>query len=159
RLRECGIRPENIIAIDLLEGQARRARHAHPWMAALTGDAEYLPFRDECFDLVYQSTMISSVLEGRKRMAIFAEATRVLKHSGLFVSYDVRYPNPWNRQTRPVRANELRQAFAGWPMAVRSLTGIPQIVRVLAPRSIAACRLLERIPPLRSHLLVAARRP
>ncbi len=159
RLRDCGVRPQNIIALDLLERQARRARQAHPWLASLTGDAESLPFLDETFDLVYQSTMISSVLERRRREAIFAEARRVLKPGGLFLSYDIRYPNPWNRQTRPLRSSELRRAFGGWPIAIWSLTGIPQLLRLLAPYSIAACRTLERIPPLRSHLLAAARRP
>jgi SAM-dependent methyltransferase len=159
RFRECGIRPENIVAIDLLERQARRGRQAHPWMISLTGDAESLPFRDASFDVVYQSTMISSVLEARRRNAIFADVRRVLRHGGFFLSYDIRYPNPWNLQTRPLRSAELKRAFGGWHITIGSLTGIPQLLRVLAPHSIGVCRVLESIPPLRSHLLMVARRP
>jgi len=45
------------------------------------------------------------------RARIFAEVRRVLVAGGVFLSYDTRYPSPRNRNTRPLRARELVQAF------------------------------------------------
>jgi hypothetical protein len=75
------------------------------------------------------------------------------------MSYDMRYPNPRNRYTKPLRLSEIREAFAGWRIASRSVTAIPHLLRMVAPFSSGACRILEGIPFLRSHLLVVARRP
>jgi len=148
-----------IIAIDLLRGDVGRARTRLPWLSGAVGDAARLPILDAAVDLVFQSTMISSVLEDRLRAAIYAEAARVLKRGGAFISYDTRYPNPWNRYTRPVRPGELRRAFPGWSLRLTSLTLLPPLVRRLAPLSTALCRAGERFPPLRSHLLACAVKP
>lgn len=147
------------MALDLDLGRLRAARARHPWLRALAGNGTKLPFRDATFDVVYQSTVISSVLDSARRTAILREAGRVLRSGGLLVSYDMRYPNPWNRHTRPLRASEVRSALPGWQMNVTSLTGIPQIIRPLSRISLSLCRLVEAVPALRSHLLVIARKP
>ena len=158
-LLESGFRPEALIALDLDENRVRSARARYRWLRALAGDGTKLPFRDEAFDVVYQSTMISSVLDASRRAAILKEAGRVLRPGGTFISYDMRYPNPWNRHTRPLRLSELRCAFAGWKLSGGSLTGIPQIIRPLSRVSLPLCRLVEAVPIFRSHLLAFARKP
>lgn len=158
RFKALDARSERFVGLDLLENNARDARSANPWMNTIAGDAGRLPFPDGRFDLVYQSTMLSSVLDAALRETIYREIARVLVPGGLFLSYDTRYPNPWNPHTRPLRAGEFRRAFPGWRVSAWSSTAIPQMQRALAPFSLAACRLLEGIPPLRSHLLVLARK-
>lgn len=157
--RDLGVSPERLVALDLLESHVRRAREGYPWMNAIVGDAADLPFPPGRFDLVYQSTMLSSVLDRRHRQRILREVDRVLAPGGIFLSYDTRYPNPWNRQTRPVRAAELRHAFGRWTLRAWSATLIPQVHRALLPVSRTLCRALEALPPLRSHLLVLAIKP
>src|SRR6266571_1361347 len=159
RWRDLGARADRIVAFDLLRDAARQARLDHPWMAAVTGDAASLPFRDEVFDLVYQSTMVSSVLAPARRERLLGEVRRVLAPGGLFVSYDTRYPNPMNRNTRPLREGELARAFDGWSLEAWSLTAVPPLQRVIAPLAPSVCRALERVPPLRTHLLALIRRP
>ena len=159
RFGDLGVQGDHLFALDLLEERARRARQDHSWIRFLVGDATRLPFRDSWFDIVYQSTMLSSVLEAEHRARIFAEVRRVLVAGGVFLSYDTRYPSPRNRNTRPLRARELVQAFRGWPTTLRSLTPLPQLVRLVAPFSLAACRALEALPPLRSHTLALIRKP
>jgi len=83
----------------------------------------------------------------------------VMTPGGIFLSYDTRYPNPWNRHTRPLPAPELSRAFEGWFMETWSLTGLPPLLRLLAPWSLPLCRALESVPVLRSHLLTLARKP
>lgn len=158
-LLESGFRPEALIALDLNELSVRSARARFRWLRALAGDGTKLPFRDEAFDVVYQSTMISSVLDASRRVAILEEAGRVLRPGGAFISYDMRYPNPWNKHTRPLRLSELRRIFTGWALRASSLTGIPQIIRPMSRVSLPLCRLIEAVPVFRSHLLAIARKP
>ena len=159
RFVEIGCARERILALDLVESYARSARRARPWLNCLLGDATRLPFPGASLDLVYQSTMLSSVLDPARRSSILGEAARVLKPGGWFMSYDTRYPNPWNPHTRPLRPVEFRSAFPGWKLSQWSLTGIPQLLRLVAPWSLRACHAIETIPILRSHLLVLARKP
>lgn len=159
RFRQVGMRPDRVVAIDLVWEFLCSARRYHPWLAALQADGALLPFRDGAFDVVYQSTMLSSVLDRERRARILGEVRRVLGPGGLFLSYDTRYPNPWNRNTRPVSAAEFRAAFPGWRVSVRTCTPIPQLVRLFwfLPRTV--WRAIERVPPLRSHLLAVVRKP
>src|SRR5439155_1283967 len=113
RFRHLGVRPERIVALDLLREYPRLARRSHAWLAALQADGALLPLRDGSFDVVYQTTMLSSVLDRARRSRILREVRRFLARGGLFVSYDTRYPNPWNRNTRPVSSAEIRGAFPG----------------------------------------------
>ncbi len=159
RFGRLGVPASGIVSFDLNPMYARRMRDANKGICAVAGDATRLPFQDVSFRIVYQSTMVSSLLDAATRRAVLGEVARVLAPGGIFVSYDVRYRNPLNPNTRPVRARELSRAFRGWPMTISSVTGLPPLVRLLAPVSIAACRLIEVIPPLRSHLLVIACKP
>ena len=159
RIKDIGVPGDMIVGMDLLGRALQRARLAHPWLALLQGDAGRLPFRADSLALVYQSTMLSSVLDRGWRRTVLAEVGRVLRPGGYFLSFDTRYPNPWNRHTRPLPASELRAAFPGWGVWIRSANGIPQILRLLAPISLGLCRAVESLPALRSHLLVVARKP
>jgi len=158
RFKDLGARADRFLGLDFLQRCARGAREKNPWMSTIAGDACRLPLPAARFDLVYQSTMLSSVPQPDRRAAAFREIDRVLAPGGVFLSFDTRYPNPWNPHTRPLPARVFRDAFPGWPLTIWSNTAIPQLQRALAPYSIAACRLLERIPFLRSHLLVLARK-
>jgi ubiquinone/menaquinone biosynthesis C-methylase UbiE len=158
RFDRLNIRRDRFFGLDMLEKYARSARATYPWMSILAGDAGRLPFPNERFDLVYQSTMLSSVPDSAQRARVFGEIERVLAPGGVFLSYDTRYPNPWNPHTRPLRAAEVRKAFRDWTVKAWSLTALPQLQRAVAPVSLAGCRLLERIPCLRSHLLILARK-
>src|SRR5438445_11311860 len=140
RFRDWGVSPSRIMAIDLLDDRARCARQTYGWMTSLVADAACLPFRSESFEIVYQSTMISSVLDAKIRGAIFPEVRRVMTPGGIFLSYDTRYPNPWNRHTRPLPAPELSRAFEGRFMETWRLTGLPPLLRLLAPWSLPLCR-------------------
>jgi ubiquinone/menaquinone biosynthesis C-methylase UbiE len=154
-----GFQPDKLVALDLDQRSAGVARVKHRWLRAVVGNGTILPFRDRSFDVVYQSMMISSVLDPGRRLTILREADRVLRSGGSFISYDTRYPNPWNRQTRPLKLAEMRKAFPGWTLNRSTLTGIPQIIRPLSRISLSLCRMVEAVPILRSHLLVFARKP
>jgi len=159
RFRQLGFRPERIVAIDLLRESLLRTKTSRGWLAVLQADAARLPFRDATFEVVYQSTMLSSILDRSLRGKILHGVRRVLSPQGLFLSYDTRYPNPWNRNTSPVSSSELRAAFPGWRVSAHSTTPIPQLARLVGKLSKRALRVIEAIPLLRSHLLAIVRRP
>lgn len=159
KLRQLGCRPERILAIDLLDDLARSARQAYPWLASIQAGGWELPLAGASVDLVMQSTMLSSVIDSGRRARIYAEIRRVVRPGGLFVSYDLRYPSPLNRDVRPVPLQELKRAFRGWRVIAGSVTGIPPLLRALAIWSRRACDMVETIPLLRTHLLVRARKP
>lgn len=147
-----------ILAVDLLARSAHALAH-QAGVHVVMGHGALLPVATGSVMAVFQSLMLSSVLDTVIRAHIYAEIARVIAPGGLFVSYDTRYVNPVNPHTRPVALRELRRAFTGWRLRHRSLTGLPPLLRWLAPRSLALCRAVERIPPLRSHRLVVARKP
>ena len=147
-----------LVAVDLRTSALRALRASGGAAQAVAAHASRLPFRDGSVDLILQSTMLSSVLSDERRAAILGEIRRVLRPGGLFVSLDLRLPNPRNRNIRPVGRRELRRGFDGWPCGARSLILAPPLQQVLraAPRLAAAA---GAIPFLRSHLLFWVRRP
>jgi SAM-dependent methyltransferase len=147
-----------VLAVDLLS-RCTQALSQQAGVHPVMGHGAFLPVATGSVMVVWQSLMLSSVVDPSMRRHIYAEIARVIAPGGLFVSYDTRYTNPWNPYTRPVALGELRQAFAGWRHRHRTLTGLPPLLRWLAPTSRALCRVVESIPPLRAHRLFVAERP
>jgi SAM-dependent methyltransferase len=115
-------------------------------------DAAELPFPDRSFDLVAQSTLISSVLDTASRRAIASEMVRVLRPGGRILWYDFIW-NPVNRATRGIARAELARLFPGFSGPIERVTLAPPIARPLArlnPRLAAA---FSTLSPLRSHYL------
>ena len=158
RLEDLGCSGTSIVFLDLLLERTAAAAQFHPSIPFVVGNAACLPFADEQFDLSYQSVMASSVLSLAMRKAIAREMVRVTRRGGLILWYDVRYRNPFNPETRPISRAQIRVWFSDCEGEIISLTLIPPIARVIAGWSRKACRLLEALPPLRSHLLAVLRR-
>lgn len=153
-----GAVPGEVVGIDALPGAIGMARRVHPDLRLLLAGGDALPFRDGSFDLVSQFTVFSSILDGGVRRGAAAEMVRVLRPGGVVLWYDFTV-NPTNRETRGIGAGEAARLFAGCSIQFRRLTLAPPIARVVAPRSWLAAELLERISPLRTHLLMLARKP
>lgn len=126
----------------------------------LNANAMQLPFANATFDLVLMATMLSSVLDDDIRHGIAAEVDRVLKPGGRVLVYDMRYPNPQNREVRPITKRELASLFPRLVADSRSLSVIPQLSRAL-PEELAAglYAAARRVPALRSHRLTVLRKP
>lgn len=149
-----GADPARLAGIDLLPARlTAAAQHGAPGLLTLA-DASRLPFADTTFDVVLQFTMLSSVLDAVARRAIAAEMLRVLRPSGVIIWYDFIW-NPTNPDVRGVRLVEVRRLFPGCLIDARRITLAPPISRRLALRSWTLSRLLEALPFLRSHYLIA----
>jgi SAM-dependent methyltransferase len=158
RLVSWGADPGRLAGVDLLAERVATARRIHPGIDVRRADASALPFADAGFDLIFQLTVFSSILEPEMRRAVAREMARVLRPGGLVVSYDFRVARD-RRNTRPLRAAELIALFPGFTADARCVTLVPPLARALAGRSWLLCELLEAIPPLRTHELVVLGKP
>jgi ubiquinone/menaquinone biosynthesis C-methylase UbiE len=151
-------RPEHLHGIDLLEERVREAKALGPHLRIFQGDAEHLPFRDRSFDVVLQSTVFTSILDENAKRRIAQEMQRVVRDDGAILWYDFRYNNPQNADVRGIGKREIVALFPGCRLDFHTLTVAPFLARAVAPRSWTLCQLLEAIPPLRTHYLVAIRK-
>jgi len=148
-----GADPTRLAGVDLMETFIAEARKLLPQADLKTGSGDALPWPDDHFDIVVQQTVFTSVPDPALRRAIANEMRRVTRPGGCLLWYDFRYPNPRNPDVQPMPAGEIRALFPDCRITLRSVTLLPPLARALAPISHCLCRILERIPPLRSHLL------
>ena len=148
--------------VDLLVDRLERARQAVPGAALSVGGAERLPYRDGVFDLVFVSTLFSSVLDDALAARMAKEIARVTAPGGTILWYDVRLPNPWNRNTRSRSASTVRALFRGAAVTLTPVTVLPPLARWLGavrpgPLRAACYRGLHAVRPARSHYLATIR--
>jgi ubiquinone/menaquinone biosynthesis C-methylase UbiE len=158
RLISWGADPTRLSGVDLLPERIATARRIDPCLNVQQADASDLPFPDGSFDVVWQLTVFSSILDDTMRRAVATQMARVLRPGGLVVSYDFRVARD-RRNTRPLRASDLTILFPGFQADTRRVTLIPPLARALAPRSWLLCELLEAVPWLRTHELVVLTKP
>jgi ubiquinone/menaquinone biosynthesis C-methylase UbiE len=144
--------PARIHGIDLREDVIATARRRLPSVDLRVASAAELPHPGRSMDLVLQSTMLSSVLDAALRAQIAAEMARVVRPTGLIVSYDF-WTNPFNRDTRGLSQRELRRLFPSHRVELRSVTLAPPIARFVAPWSYQLAAALQAVPVLRTHVL------
>ena len=148
-----GLRQADLHGIELDPDRLGRVKEILPVADLRLGDASALPWESESFRLVIASTVMSSILEPRVRRLVAQEITRVLSPGGALLWWDFRVNNPQNSHVRRVPRRELRALFPTLKGEVRSVTLVPPLARLVAPRSWALAAVLESIPLLRTHLL------
>ena len=152
-----GAEPTNLYGIDLQPDVIARGQRLNPAVTLTVGSADALPYPDGFFDIVAQSTVFSSILNANMRRQAAREMRRVVRSDGLILWYDFRVNNPWNRDIRRVNRREVEALFPGCHCRFWSSTLAHPLGRLVAPRSWLGAHLLECIPWLRTHLLVAIR--
>ncbi len=154
-----GATPDLLCGIDIDEQQIAAASRKLPTADLRLGNACELPWPDGCFDLVLQATVFTSILNTEFKKAIAAEIIRVTRPVGLILWFDFRFNNPWNRHVRGIGGNELRRLFPGCSVSLNRVTLLPPLARHVVPVSWVLGLLLEKIPPLRTHILACIRSP
>jgi ubiquinone/menaquinone biosynthesis C-methylase UbiE len=85
-----GTVPENLSDIDLIEERIETAKHLSPNINFICGNAEYLPYPNDYFEIVIQFTCFSSIIDKSLQENIAREMLRVLKPGGYIIWYDIR---------------------------------------------------------------------
>jgi ubiquinone/menaquinone biosynthesis C-methylase UbiE len=148
-----------VVGMDILYERLARARSAGVTEPLMCGDGTQMPIRDNSIDLVTLYTVFSSVLDEHLRRAIADEIRRVLRADGAILWYDLRVPNPSNRNLGAITRRRLGSYFPEYRIASRSITLLPPLARRLGSRTRSLYPLLARVPPLRGHLLALLRPP
>lgn len=122
------------------------------------GNAEELPYPDEYFDVITQSTMFTSILDDELKKNIALEMLRVLHNNGIIIWHDYRYSNPLNPDVKGIGKREIKTLFPGCQFIPKIINLNPFIARPLVRISWTMCEILEHISFLRSHWLVTIKK-
>lgn len=158
RLLEAGLAPDRLVGNELLPGRVAIARERLPReLTILEGDASALELPEASFDVVFQSTVFTSILDAAFRRRLAASMWRLVRPGGGVLWYDFTVDNPRNRDVRGVGLAEIRGLFPGARCEFRRITLAPPIARrVLGWPGVAgawAYRAFAALPPLRTHAI------
>lgn len=149
-----GFRPENLVGNELLPVRAAEARDRLPeTVSILEGDAAELALPDESFDIVFQSTVFSSILDETFQAALAARMWRWVKPGGGVLWYDFTFNNPQNPHVRGVPVQRIRALFPSGRLTYWRVTLAPPLARLVAPVHPTLYSAMNVLPFLRTHVL------
>ncbi len=155
-----GFRPENLVGNELLENRAAQARHNLPAATqVIVGDASELDLPNKRFDVVFQSTVFTSILDDAFQEKLACRMWDLVKPGGGILWYDYIYNNPKNPDVRGVPVKRIRKLFPNGPMNVWRLTLAPPIGRLVTRISPKLYTIFNALPFLRTHVLCWIRKP
>lgn len=155
-----GAMPENLVGNELLPDRLAVASHMLPGAVRLhPGDAAELPFADASFDIVYQSTVFSSILDDALQARIAHSMWRWLRPGGGVLWYDFTYNNPANPDVRGVPLARVRSLFPDARIDARRITLAPPLARRVVRLHERLYGLFNLVPLLRTHLLCWIEKP
>lgn len=96
RFLHMGFAADNLHGIDILEERTESAMRRFPNMRFTSGDASEMPYLDDEFDLVMESTMFVQLTDPDLSRRIAAEMLRVAKTGAYVMLVDWRYSKPGN---------------------------------------------------------------
>ena len=155
-----GFAPANLAGIELLPDRLALARQALPPAVQLqAGDASVAPVPAGSLDIVYASTVFSSLLDDAFQQRLADAMWRWLRPGGAVLWYDFTVDNPRNRDVRGVPAMRLRELFPQGTIRSRRVTLAPPLARLLCRIHPGLYPMFNRITPLRTHLLAWISKP
>ena len=144
----------NLAGIEIDEKRANYAKKRIVGADIQSGNAVKLPWADDSFDIVFQSTVFTSVLDDKIKQQIADEMKRVCKTNGFILWYDFAFDSPNNKNVKGVKKCEIRKLFENWNCEIRTITLAPPIARRVVPFCWMLAEKLESFFPfLRSHLI------
>jgi SAM-dependent methyltransferase len=159
-LLRLGFRPEHLSGIELLPERVEQARAVLPATLALHGgDATTLELPAGSQDIVFVSTVFSSLLDDGFQQRLADTMWRWVRPGGGVLWYDFTVNNPANPDVRGVPVRRMRELFPQARLDVRRVTLAPPIARRVAALHPALYTLFNTIPWLRTHVLAWIAKP
>ena len=153
-----GAMPDKLTGNDLSDHRLSVAKQRLPAAISLNGgDATALGFADGSFDIVYQSTVFSSILDDEVQTALARKMWKWVRPGGGVMWYDFTYNNPSNPDVRGVPRSRYKALFPEAELTEVSLTLAPPISRRLGSHVLYG--LLNTLPLLRTHRLAFFGKP
>ena len=102
----------NLFGVDIREDEIVQGKMRYPTVQFQQGDAHYLKFSSNSFDIVFESTMFIHMTNEESSMRVATEMLRVTKPNGHLLLADWRYPKPWNsRDYKPLSQKRISKLF------------------------------------------------
>jgi SAM-dependent methyltransferase len=159
-LIQFGFAPEHLSGVELLNERHALARARLPEAVSLQqGDALELTPAPCSVDVVLQSTVFSSLLDGAFQKRLAHAVWTSVKPGGGVLWYDFTVNNPRNRDVRGVPLRRIQELFPEGRMAHERITLAPPIARAVCrvhPALYTACNV---VPLLRTHVLAWIAKP
>jgi SAM-dependent methyltransferase len=159
-LLRLGFLPQNLAGVELLQERHEAARSRLPEAVALTcADASTWPAAPASFDIVFQSTVFSSLLDDAFQQRLADAMWRWVRPGGGVLWYDFTLDNPRNPDVRGVPLRRVRALFPQGAVAARRITLAPPLARALAGLHPGLVAIANALPVLRSHVLAWIGKP
>ncbi len=121
-------------------------------------DGGYLPFPQGRFDLIFQFTVFSSILDTNLKQQVASEMLRVLRARGSIIWYDFWANNPRNPHVKGVSPAEIKSLFPNCIFDFHRVTLAPPLARRIVPISWLLAEMLAKVPWLLTHYLAFIRK-
>jgi len=149
-----GFAPQNLVGNELLEQRLREARNKLPSAITLyAGDAAELALEEGSFDVVFQSTVFTSILDPDFRSRLARKMWSLTRSGGGILWYDFMFDNPRNRDVRGVPRGEIDVLFPAPVAWARRITLAPPIARLVTSVHPSLYSFFNLVPWLRTHCL------
>jgi SAM-dependent methyltransferase len=154
QLIRLGFLPENLVGNELLPERYQTARNMLPEATkVLLGDASTLDLPDQTFDVVYQSTVFTSILDDDFQKKLAGRMWALVKPGGGVLWYDFTFNNPRNPDVRGVSINRVKTLFPEAEIDIWCLTLAPPISRRVTRIHPILYNVFNMFPFLRTHIL------
>lgn len=156
-----GFAPEHLAGAELLADRHALARAVLPAGVQLwQGDATAVDFGAASWDIVWQSTVFSSLLDDAFQQHMADTMWRCVRPGGGVLWHDFTVDNPRNPDVRGVPLARVRALFPQASRIVtRRITLAPPIARAVTRVHPVLYPLLNTLPPLRTHVLAWLAKP
>lgn len=151
---QLGFQPDRLAGIELIEARAHMARSRLPASVQIVeGDAASIELPAGSFDVVFQSLVFSSILDGSFQQVLADRMWHLVRPGGGVLWYDFVYDNPRNPDVRGVPISKVKRLFPTPPQRVRSVTLAPPVARLVTAVHPGLYPLFNVVAPLRTHRL------
>lgn len=159
-LLRLGFAPHHLQGAELLPERLQLARERLPQALALHGgDACQLDIAPGSLDIVYQSTVFSSLLDDAFQQQLAQAMWRWVRPGGGVLWMDFTVDNPRNRDVRGVPLTRVQQLFPQGRLQARRVTLAPPLARLACRLHPALYTALNTLPLLRTHRLAWIAKP
>jgi len=159
-LLRLGFAPEHLSGAELLPERMAQARRVLPAGVTLfEGDALRMPVAPASQDIVFVSTVFSSLLDDAFQQRLADAMWRWVAPGGGVLWYDFTVDNPRNPDVRGVPVARLPALFPGGQVQARRLTLAPPLARAVTRLHPGLYTLFNTLPLLRTHVLAWIAKP
>ena len=159
-LLRLGFAPEHLTGLELLPERMAQARQVLPAAVHLReGDALLAPIAPGSQDVVFVSTVFSSLLDDAFQQRQATQMWYWLRPGGAVLWYDFTVNNPRNPDVRGVPLARVAQLFPAARITHRRVTLAPPLARLVCRVHPGLYSLFNALPLLRTHRLAWLEKP